>query len=399
MSPGEPWRTKLDCDIVYVVTLQKRHSMRMWTKWPRWSRCIPSVNASWMLHCCLVIGLITLLIACSVFLSFLHSHHFLPAPLLNHLPHSFFISWCLLIFIFVEWEWTFIGPWCSSGFFYWLTLLSSVTVHDNRSPSGGFLSHPNLQTYASPPTAAPPTPPRSALMGWGPVHITPTSQRWARPSCTPAHRPSLLSPKYLRSPCKPPGPTHSLTRTRLPPPLNLSPPPRASLWPLASPTAPGWGATLPLPFPPSFLSLSPRCLRCPHSAATTSTLTTTPNLSPSRRWLPTPPPEGALSQPPKAPQCTRPRTARLARPARHHRPALPWVACPGGRASTPSRTASSAHHASTAGKCKVWWRRQVGPRKWNLMIWLNQIEFLTLIHVIIYSAECVYAIHPYRSGE
>lgn len=117
MTTGESWRRKVNCDIACAVTLQKRHSMRMWTKWPRWSRCIPSVNASWMLHCCLVIGLITLLIACSVFLSFLHSHHFLPAPLLNHLPHSFFISWCLLIFIFVEWEWTFIGLWCSSGFF------------------------------------------------------------------------------------------------------------------------------------------------------------------------------------------------------------------------------------------------------------------------------------------
>ena len=228
----------------------------------------------------------------------------------------------------------------------------------NRSHTGGFSSRPSPQTCVSPRTAVPPTPLRSALTGWGHARPTPTIQRWGPPSCTPARRPSPPSPKCQRSPFRPPGPTLFPTQPRPPPPPNLSPLHPASLWLPASPTARGWDAIHPSPSPRSSPSPFPLCLLCrPAVATTTSTLTTTANLSPSRRLPPTPPPEGALSPPLKAPRCTRPRTARPVRPARRRRPAPPLEACPGGHASTPSRTASWARHASTAGKCKVGSRR------------------------------------------
>ncbi|MEQ2222629.1 hypothetical protein ILYODFUR_028301, partial [Ilyodon furcidens] len=68
--------------------------------------------------------------------------------------------------------------------------------------------------------------------------------------------------------------------------------------------------------------------------------------------------EAALSLPQKALQCTLPRTAlqELQLPRRPQ--AHPLEACLGGHASTPSKTASWARHASTAGNSKFLRKRR-----------------------------------------
>lgn len=116
---------------------------------------------------------------------------------------------------------------------HWLICMAAC------SPAGGLWFPLSPQTCVSPPTIAPPTPLGSASMGWGNTLPTPTSQRWALRSCTPALRPSPPSPKCLRSPCRPPGPTPSPPPPRPPPPSNLSPPRPAHLWRRASPAARG----------------------------------------------------------------------------------------------------------------------------------------------------------------
>lgn len=136
---------------------------------------------------------------------------------------------------------------------HWLICMATC------SPAGGLSSHLSPQTCVSPPTIAPPTPLRSALMGWGNTLPTLTSQRWGLPSCTPAHRPSPPSPKCLRSPCRPPGQTPSPPPPGPPPLPNPSLPRPTHPWPRASPVAHGLDATRPLPSRPSSPSRCPPC--------------------------------------------------------------------------------------------------------------------------------------------
>ncbi|KAJ7313952.1 hypothetical protein JRQ81_005782 [Phrynocephalus forsythii] len=73
----------------------------------------------------------------------------------------------------------------------------------------------------------------------------------------------------------------------------------------------------------------------------------------SPRVTPHPSPRGSPSPLRSAPLCTRPKRAPAALPVGRHPAAPAWLAWPGKPASTPSRTASSAPHAFTAGNCKV----------------------------------------------
>ncbi|KAG7238109.1 hypothetical protein INR49_030171, partial [Caranx melampygus] len=133
---------------------------------------------------------------------------------------------------------------------------------------------------------------------------------------------------------------------------------------------------LSVPFSP-VVPLSPIRLHHFHPVAPTpSSLTDHPPKSiPSYRLPLTPPLEAAPSPPQRAPQCTLPRTARLAPPPQRRPPAHPLEACHGGRASTPSRTASWARHASTAGNSKFPHKRRCPASHQSLpqsLVWVGE---------------------------
>lgn len=272
----------------------------------------------------------------------------------------------------------------------WTFVLCFSTCFRDSSPSGSFAYHLCLQICPSPLTQAPvrplsPFPVAQAPVSPHPTRLLPTASPSQRRSTR--RRRSPPSQKWSRSPCRPHDPTrspkppqtqhlqpnrsppphassrHSHRLPQCPPPLlpHLPYPPLSSRPSFPTRTAPRCGAPA---SPPTLSSLCPsaqRCL-CRPSGCTTSTplrrclrrsLTTLPNLSPSYRLPLTPPLEAAPSLPQRAPRCTRPRTARPGHPLPRHRPARPSEACRGGRVSTPSRTASWALHASTAGNSKV----------------------------------------------
>lgn len=267
------------------------------------------------------------------------------------------------------------------------------TVSSNSSPSESSVCRLSLQTCHSLLTQAPvhllsPAQTVQALVSPRQTHLLLTVNPCRQHSTRLRH--SLPSQKLSPSPSRPRGPTHSPNRTQTqhlqpsrsprllaschhsrrppqcPPPLLLHPPrpppfPHPPLPVHPSQTVPRCGALILLP------TLSSRCPSAPWSpchpsGCTTFTpwrrfllhlLTTHPNLFPSYRLPLTPPLEAAPSPPQRALQCTLPRTARPGRPPLRHPPAPPSEACLGGRVSIPSRTASWAHHASTAGNSKV----------------------------------------------
>lgn len=294
---------------------------------------------------------------------------------------------CPLVFCFIF----FSSSTCSGSWLY--RAACPYTVFSNSSLSESSVYRLSPQTCHSPLTQAPARPLSPPPIAQAPVYpplthllqtVSPCRQHSTR------HRHSLPSPKLPLSPFKP----HNLTRSPEPPQiqhlqLNRSPPLPASshcshLLPLCPPplllhpplpplfphlpspvlpsqTAPRYGAPIFLPTPSSLCPSAQWC-PCHPSGCTTFTpwcrrllhsLTTRPNLFPSYRLPLTLPLEAVPSPPQRAPRCTLPRTARPGPPPRRRPPALPSEACLGGRASTPSKTASLAHHASTAGNSKV----------------------------------------------
>lgn len=96
-----------------------------------WSRCILllmrhecSTAASWLANHCAN--------RMFFFLSFLHSHHLLPAPPLNPSATLLFYFLVCFFFLFLKWEWTFIGPRCSSGLV--LSLAASAVMYNDAWP-------------------------------------------------------------------------------------------------------------------------------------------------------------------------------------------------------------------------------------------------------------------------
>ncbi len=172
-------------------------------------------------------------------------------------------------------------------------------------------------------------------------------------SPTTKPRPFKPSPKLQTSPCRPPGPTRSLTQRPchlraksepstpcqpLPPPMPGSPKVRRP--PLTVPPK------LSVPISP----LSPIRLHHLHPLAGTDhngksipTMQVTPHPSPRGSPLPTP----------KGTPVHTPKESPAGPLAPRHPPAPPLEACRGEHDSTPLRTASLAHHASTAGNYKV----------------------------------------------
>lgn len=224
------------------------------------------------------------------------------------------------------------------------------------SPCGDSLFPRNPQISHIRQTTAPLTLLCRGLTAQAPNPPKPFNQRQLSFNTTTKPRPYQPSPKSQTNPCKPPDPTHYPTQRPRHQRQNLNRlrPPRPPI-PCRHqyPTAPRCGDLLsrclpssPFPFPPF-----------PPSGFTISTrwpgLTTTANLSPPYRLRPTPPPGVARCRRQKGRRCTHLRRAQLGPPAQRHPQAHPSEACPGGHASTPSGTASLAHHASIAGNYKV----------------------------------------------
>lgn len=224
------------------------------------------------------------------------------------------------------------------------------------SPCGDSPFPRNPQNSRIRQTTAPPTLLCRGLTARAPTPPKPSNQRQSPFSPTTKPRPYQPSPKSQTSPCRPPGPTRYPTqrpRRRRQSPNLLRPARPAIPSRHRYPAAPRCGDRLSRclpnsPFP--FLLFRP-------SGFTIFTrwpgLTTTANLSPPYRLRPTPPPGVARYRRQKGRRCTRLRRARRGPPAQRRPRAPPSEACPGGHASTPSGTASLAHHASIAGNYKV----------------------------------------------